>query len=149
MNNLRIQDPKNPSKTILVARDLFTYKAEAASLAAGAELTDVIDFQADSSFVWLKTTYLVDNDTTQTPTTLIIPNLTVNLFDTGSGRNLQNSPMPISAIAGRGDLPYILPVPRVFQPKSSLSVTFANINTVDQYIGISFVLHGYKQWRLE
>jgi len=145
MNHLMVPDGKGGQ--MRVSRDLYTYQTKVASLAAGATTTVTIDIEADSSFIWLKTTFSITGGITHTRDTVQIPALTVQINDTGSGRLLQQQPVLVGDMAGNGELPFILPVPRTFKPKSTMQVTFIN-NSPDQYIDFSLVFHGYKQWKL-
>lgn len=146
MNSLMVPDGKGGQ--IQVSRDLYTYQTKVATLAASGTATITIDIEADSSFIWLKTTFSVTANTAATRNTEIIPAVTVQINDTGSGRLLQQEPVQISDMAGSGILPFILPVPRTFKPKSTIQVTFINKDTVAQVVDLSLVFHGYKQWRL-
>lgn len=137
---------------ILVQRDIYIYQAQFLALIPEQDSTITIDIEADSSFVWLKTTYLVNNNVGDlTQETVPVPDLTVQITDTGSGRNLQQAPVQIETMAGTGRLPFILPIPRTFKPKSTIQVTMTNDqpNGGDTYNGISLVMHGYKQWKLK
>lgn len=149
MNVVEIQDPKNPTKRLLVSRDFYLYQAKAATLTPGQSVTTTVDIEADSSFVWLKSNYFVTVGAAapQQEATRVIPNLNVQINDTGSGRLLQQEPVPISSMSGHEGLPAILPVPRIFMPKSTIQVTFTNESTAETYQALSLVFIGYKQWK--
>lgn len=119
------------------------------SLAAGASSSQTITFDQDSTFFWTKTTYFVDlNAAAFVDGTRPIPLLSVSMTDTGSGRLLTSSTMPIDGIAGyKASEPYILPVPRKWAPNSTLRVTITNYSAVTTYTNIYMLFHGVKSYK--
>lgn len=104
------------------------------TLAAGASQTQSIPIQADSAFKWTKAAYYATiANAAFTATTRPIPNMTIQVTDTGSGRVLFNNPVPIPSIFGEGELPFILPVERIFDARSSMQVTVANFDAAVTY----------------
>jgi hypothetical protein len=71
-------------------------------------------------------------------------NLTIQITDTAAGRNLFNEPVPISLIAGSGQFPYVLPVPRRFMPRGSIITTITNYDTAITFKNIQFNMIGRK-----
>lgn len=116
------------------------------SLAASASSSQNISFDADSVFVWTKTSYFVDLSAAAiTDSTRPIPLITVSMTDTGSSRNLSSIAIPIDSFAGRmGSEPCILPVSRAFMPNSTLRVSYTNYSAATTYTSLYLVLHGYK-----
>lgn len=116
------------------------------SLAASASSSQSISFDADSVFVWTKTTYFVDlSAAAMTDSTRPIPLITVQLVDTGSSRNLTSIAVPIDTLAGRmGSEPNILPVARAVMPNATFRVTYTNYSSATTYTNLYMVLHGYK-----
>ena len=139
-------DPKGNRWT----QDYYTYLFNAgAALAAAANATAVVPVEADSTFVLVKMAYFADiAGAAQTDSTFVVPLVTVSITDTGSGRNLQQNPVPIDAIAGRGQLPFVLPVPREFQANSSIQCTFSNFSAATTYANLRLMLIGYKKYFL-
>ena len=134
---------------LYVARDFYTYEEDflLADLIAGATLNGSIEIQADSDFVWQKACYFASTDlgVTQTFTTRVIPSVTIQLIDTGSGRNLFELAAPIPSMFGIGELPFVLPIPRLFFARSTVQVQVSNFNTADAYdLRLSFI--GYKAY---
>lgn len=130
-------------------KDFFIYRSGVASLAAGASLTDAINIQADAPFIWVKTSYFVDLDGTAiTENTRQIPLVNLSIQDSGSGRNLQNNPVPLDAIAGRGALPFVLPQPRIFKANSTIQLTYTNFSTATSYANIYVAMIGYKSFQM-
>jgi len=73
-----------------------------------------------------------------------IPNMTALITDTGSGRQLMNSPVPLSALAGYGSSPFLLPVTRIFAPNSQIQMTLTNFDAAVATANIIITLLGRK-----
>ena len=125
----------------------FTNNIDFASLATGANIDGSFTSQNDSDFIILKTTYYCHTVQTTAPTnaTRIIPWATVQLNDTGSGRNLMSSATMVSAVFGTGELPFIWQAPYLVKGNSTITATLANITTGagEAYI-IRLQFHGVK-----
>ena len=126
--------------------DFYTYEAEALALAAGAAANDTILIEADSNFILQKLTFYADIAAAAfVESTQPIPSVTVQIQDTGSGRNLMANPIPIPSICGFGRLPFILPNPRVFLKNSTIQVAFANFDAAVAYnLRLAFI--GVKKY---
>lgn len=145
MNQYEI-DPATGKK---IATQIFTYQAVLPSLANSASNTTIINFEADSEFVWTKTT-LTAFDVNNAPLTNnseFIASVTAFIRDTGSGRNLMQEPVIVSDMAGNGKLPYFLQKPFVWKPKATAQFTYENLSGSADYGRFGLVLHGYKIWR--
>jgi hypothetical protein len=129
------------------AKDFFTYELDISALAAGGSTTQTFTIQADSDFLWTKAAYFADiAAAAQTSSTLIVPLATVLIQDTGSGRNLMSSAVPIPSLFGSGGLPMILPRQRLFVARSQVQVTVTNYDAAVTYnIRLSFI--GEKGFR--
>lgn len=133
-------------------RDLYVYEAQALALAASATTTDTIQIEADSSFILQKLAFhnLAPAGTALAASALglvegqrIITPVTVVITDTGSGRQLMPSGIPIPSLFGTGQLPFILPNPRLFMRNSTISVQFTNLDATNAYtVRLAFI--GYK-----
>lgn len=130
-------------------KDYFTYAVTLASIAGGgAQAQASINFEADTEFTVVKMAYSADiAGAAQTDSSRVIPLVTVQITDSGSGRNLQNSPIPIHTICGEGGLPMVLPIPRTFAPNSTLTFTFTNESAATTYANLRVVLIGYKTFK--
>jgi len=131
-----------------VARDFYTYEEDfaVADLIPGATLNGSIEVQADSDFVWQKAAFFADNaGAAQQDQNRILPLVTVQLVDTGSGRSLFESAAPIASMFGTGQLPFVLPIPRLFFARSVIQVQVSNFSTATAYgLRLSFI--GYKAY---
>ena len=129
-----------------VRRDFYVYESEAIPVVSGQNVTDTINIEADSDFMLQKLTYFADIGTgLQTAETRVLPLVTVQLTDTGSGRQLMQNPIPIPALFGTGELPYIIPNPRKFLRNSTIQINYINYAVApptDYNIRLAF--HGYK-----
>ena len=131
-----------------IGRDYYIYSATA-SLDAGGTGFDNIQIEADSDFIWQKATYTAlakADPEAVTESSRIIPAATVLLTDTGSGRQLSDEAQNIPGMFGTGELPFILPTPRLMQARTTLQVAFSNL---DQNTGVDIRLMfiGYKAYR--
>lgn len=132
-----------------VIKDHFIYAATATALTSGSSATSIIQIQADSDFVVVKMAYFATlAGAAQTESTKVIPLIDISIQDTGSGRNLQSVPIPIDSLAGRGELPFVLPIPRRFKGSSNINVTFTNSSSGTDYDNVSLSFIGYKEFKL-
>lgn len=137
--------PRQQQRTV---KDFYVYQEDFSGLAAGASQTGNVNIQADSDFVVQKLAYAADiAGAAQTDSGRVIPLVTVLITDTGSGRQLMESSVPIPSLFGTGELPFILPQPKLFLARSTINVTVANYSNATTYnLRVSFI--GYKVFRL-
>lgn len=126
----------------------YTTGRLAAITAAGGIIDTSIVIQADSDFILEKLTYEADlAGAAQTSSTEVVPNVTVLLTATGSGQQLMNAPVAISSLFGTGQLPFILPFPKVLPANSQLQINLVSFEAaVTPRITLNF--HGRKVYRL-
>lgn len=130
----------------LLGQEFYTYGLVFSGLANGTQATGVINIEADSYFKVQKLTYFADIAlAAQTDSSRIVPLVTVSVTDTGSGRQLMNEAQPIPALFGTGELPFILPTPKIFKPRTSLSITIANFSSGSTY-NVRLLFNGAKLW---
>lgn len=116
-----------------------------ASIAAAAQTTNVIQFDIDSVFVWMRTCVFADiAGAVQTPSSLVVPLVTVQVTDTGSGTNFFNNPIPLGSVAGNGPLPFVMPTPIMCQPSASFQFAYANFSAATTYANLRVQLIGFK-----
>lgn len=123
-------------------KDFFTYEVDfTAGIAAGATGNGSFTVQADSDFQWLKACFFADIAVAvQTNDSRVIPLATVLITDQGSGRQLMSAAVPIPSIFGTGQIPFILPVPKIFASKSTVGVSVVNFSAATTYnIRLSFI----------
>ena len=126
----------------MLISDFFNYEVDfTAGIAAGGTANSSFTVQADSDFKWLKACYFADIAVAaQTDSTRVVPLATVLITDQGSGRQLMSAATPIPNIFGTGQIPFILPVPKIFASKSTISVSVVNFSAATIYnIRLSFI----------
>jgi hypothetical protein len=146
--------PNAPLPGAKYTEDWFVYLASVTNLTAagtaGASLPVNINVQADSDFKLIKLTHFSNNHasiTNQQESTRVLPLVTIQITDTGSGRNLFSNPIPLPALAGDGRVPFILPITRIFKASATITVTFTNYDTAIAY-DINLSLIGTKLFRM-
>lgn len=125
-------------------RDFYIYEAQVDAIAVGGNANDTIQIEADSDFILQKLTYEADiAGAAQTANTRVVPNVLVQLTDTGSGRQLMQNPIPIPSFYGWGAIPFILPNPRLFMRNSTIQVAFTSFEAANTpTVRLAFI--GYK-----
>lgn len=137
-----------PQNTNLVAEDFYSYAITFPSLLAGATASGIVTIEADAEFVCYKQTYFTDVDPGVNPRNeccLPIPTVSVLVTDSGSGRQLANIAQPITNQFGTGQLPFILPRPKIFLPASSFTVQVRNFGAAD-YLNLTLSFIGTKRY---
>jgi len=124
-----------------VAKEFFIYTASLASLAAGVSQADQVNIEADSDFMINKMMFFVTDAATGVQ--VAAPNMTVQITDSASARNIFDEAQPLSSIAGTGELPFVPPVAKLLRAKSTLTVTFSNRSAATLY-NISLSMAGTK-----
>ena len=131
-----------------VLKDFYAYTVSFTALASGASATGSINIEADSSFVAVKLSYSADiAAAAQTDSSRVIPLVTLQLTDTGSGRNLINQATPIPNLFGTGQIPFILPIAREFKANSTLNFAVTNYDAASTY-NLYLTLSGQKIFKL-
>jgi hypothetical protein len=116
------------------------------SLANGAATSVTIQYDQNSTFNWLRTTFACDlAGAAETADSLQMPLVTVQITDQGSGMSFMNAPIPLYNIAGgNGSLPYVLPTPQLIQPNASFVYQFNNYSAGTTYTNLRLVFHGFR-----
>lgn len=108
--------------------EFFTYQSARKSVAAGStSVTDSITIQSDADFLIEKLAYVADNaGGAITDSSRIIPNIRVLLTSGTSSAQLMSVPVPISALFGTGQLPFILPKPFFLRASSTMQIQYSS-----------------------
>ena len=142
-----IQEKMLPPPAVQTTRDYFEYSLDFGNIAAGSTVNGNIQIQADSDFMWLLGTYwaAITGALNQTADTQIIPPITVQITDSGSGRQILSQAVPIDAgpFSRSSSLPYPLNPPRVFKARSNIQFVANNLHPANSY-RLFLVLHGQK-----
>lgn len=133
------------TQNVVLNKDHFIYVCNSGQLAPAGSSTQQIKIEADSQFTAVKLCYMADiAGAAQTDSTKVIPLVRVQIQDSGSGRNLQDVAVPIDSLAGRGELPFVLPIPKIFSANSSIKVTFTNYSAGTTYTNVELAFIGFK-----
>jgi hypothetical protein len=126
--------------------DIMFYDTTFATLAPAGSTSSQIQIDSGVDFYWFATTYQTDiAQATLTESSNIMPLITVVINDTGSRKNLMNSPLPVTAIMGPGERPYRLVRPRLFRASSTINFTWVNYASGTTYADFHCTFHGYTK----
>lgn len=127
------------SRTRHVELDPFTYTAIFNTLGASATASVDIAINADSDFV---VRYINLTSYSAAGTIVADPDYLLTLFDSGSGRNLQDANVHVRNITGNGQRPFIWPEPRLIKASSSFRVTLQNLTATAARVDVALI--GFK-----
>jgi len=126
--------------------DPFTFNINFLPLAALNNATDNFITQADSAFAVVKTCFTISSvgevfiaNISDTPK---FAPLLVTLTDSGSGRNLMNSPVAVNSLFGTAERPYIWARPKVLDPNSTFTAQVQNLVATAFQVRLAF--QGFK-----
>lgn len=127
--------------------DFFVYNVDfvaggvPGAIAHGATQNGNFQIEASSDFKLIKLAYFADIAAAAMQlATLVVPNVTLQITDSGSGRNLFNGAIPVPSIFGQGNLPFILPLPRIFRARSNIQIVATNFDAaVDYNLRLAFI----------
>lgn len=128
-------------------KDWFCYPVTFTALAPADLETPTLQIDAGSDFYLTALTYFAHvNGSTATPTvaTYVVPEVSLQLQDTGSNRNLFNEPVPLYLVAGDGNHPHRLIHPRLFRRNSAIKITLRNFGATDTYDYLYLNLEGFR-----
>lgn len=116
-----------------VRRDFFVYAINFLSFAPGAT-NGSIQIQADADFELQKLSMFADiAQAVQTASTRVLPLVTLQMTDTGTGRQVFNTEIPIPAVMGDGQIPFILPTTKIFSANASIQFAVTNFSAATTY----------------
>lgn len=113
----------------------FTYSSLLASIASGANGAGSFTVDQDADFELMKLTYFADvAGGAETHDTAVVPLVTVQITEGGaSGFQWQNQALPIPALFGTAEVPFILPQPRLILAGQTVNLAFLNISSATTY----------------
>lgn len=118
-----------PAPSRYGAKDFFGYGMLISDLAPGNSAPGSFTVDAAFDFLWIKGTMIAFDDAGAPYDPMGfngIPNLTIVITDTGSGRNMMNIPLPVAGLFGTGPLPFILPTSKLFKARATVSANVVN-----------------------
>ena len=127
------------------AKEGFDYAAVAVPLAALGTVVATVAIQNDSDFLWVDLTG-VARDPAAVQTIFPNPAITIQVNDSGSGRNVFQQPQDWGAVVGTAQLPGEFAYPYLAEMGGTLTVTFQNLG--GQAYDVRCALRGIKifQW---
>lgn len=115
-------------------RDFFVYDIDFAAIAPNGTANGQIQIQADADFELQQLTHFSDiAAAAQVESTRVLPLVTLQITDTGTGRQMFNAPVPIPALFGDGRIPFILPTTKMFSRNASVSFVLSNYDAAATY----------------
>lgn len=128
------------------AKEGFMYSAVAIPLAAAGTVVATVAIQNDSDFLWVDTRG-VCRDPAAVQTIFPNPAVTIQVNDSGSGRNVFQAPLDWVAVVGTAQLPGEFSYPYLAEKAGVLTITFVNLGA--QAYDIRCALGGFKVFRME
>lgn len=128
--------PTPSAPRVQFVEDFFVYGVDfiGGTLTAGTTVSGNIQIQADSDFKLIKLAQFADiAGAVETESSAVLPLCTIQMVDSGSGRQLFITPTAIPSIFGSGRLPFIMPIPRIFKARSNIAFTVANFSAATTY----------------
>lgn len=146
--------PPDPARTAVFSpkdtgTDYFWYAGRVSGLSSVAPNGNIlINTDADSDFYCVAMSHFTDiAAAAETESTSILPLVNVQITDTGSGKALMNTPVPVPSIMGDGKRPYRFVRPRVFLANATINMAFTAYVAAGTTYNISVILHGYKVYK--
>lgn len=134
----------NSYKNLIALRqvdfDYFVYGTDFTPLALSATASNNIAISGDADFCILSAV-LVETDTANTVFLAASPILFM-LTDTGSGRDLANTPVHADNWFGTAQEPKYWDVPKIIRRNSTFRVTAQNLEATARNVRVAF--HGFK-----
>ena len=120
--------------------DFFVYTASFGTVNASTTQSAQIQIEADSLFQVQKLSYFCSLGATMTTDSMVVPLMNVMIRDSASSRQLLKTAVPLSSVAGTGQLPFIIPEQRVFMPNSIITVELSNASSDNyQNVFVNFI----------
>ncbi len=124
------------------AKRAFFYTAEVIPLAVNAVATPTIPIEADSAFQFTSITGTV-RDPAAPQTAFPFPAITIQINDSGSGRNLLRRPTDWHNIVGTAQLPGDFEYPYFAKAAGEFTVTLQNLSGLQAY-DVRLTFRGFK-----
>jgi hypothetical protein len=126
-----------------VELDPFNYSATWNTLGANATTPVNVGVNADSDFV---IRYSMIQSFSAAGTNIALPDYLLTIFDTGSGRQLQDAAQHVLNMCGTAQRPFIWSEPKLIKQASVLVLTLTNNTATAARVDIT--LHGFKLFYL-
>lgn len=138
--------PQDGKPRVQFYEDPYSYVLNFDALAIGAVQNQSIQILAAADFKWIKSTYQADvGGVAFTTATQPIPNVTIQITESGTSKQLFSNPIPLAAFFGTGQLPFILPIAKIFSARSSVAFQVTNYDSANTY-NLQIALHGMNMF---
>lgn len=117
-------------------QDFQVYSIPFLILAPAGVANYALTFDAASNFVWYYAAFSAYNhaaNTGWTESTRLIPPITITMTPGDTSSQLMNAAVPLTHFFGSGEMPFVLPQPREFPARSTLTVAVTNLDTTITY----------------
>lgn len=143
--NARPDDPN-----LYLFRSFYNYEADTLStypngIAPGGQAIMSFNIAKDSDFFWTKFGVLatVASDGTSVSAEEL-PGVNLQLVNATNGRQYMNAPTPLPSMSGSGRLPFILPVPTLWEALTTIQITLQNVTDNKTYSNLQLSFLGIK-----
>lgn len=143
--NARPDDPN-----LYIFRSFFNYEMDSlptypAGIAPGGTAVMSFNIAKDSDFFWTKFAAFCSKGSDGTViTNEEYPSLNMQLVNVTNGRQYMNSPSPLASLSGSGRLPFIMPVPTLWEALTTIQVTLQNVSDNVTYSNVQLSFLGIK-----
>jgi hypothetical protein len=104
-----------------------------------------VPIQTDSDFEILEIVQFTDiAGALQTDATRILPLVTLQITQSGSGIDIMPNPVPLAALSGDGSLPFILPESKIWPGNSSMTITLTRYAVAGTNYNVRLAFVGRK-----
>lgn len=120
--------------------DFFVYPVNFLLVAAGAVVQQVLNIDAGSNFTWYYGAYAADmNGAAQTNGTRTYPLADILITPSDSAAQFMQAAVPITSLFGNGENPFVMPVPRILEARSSIIFQLTSRDAVNLNIRLSLI----------
>lgn len=136
-----------PREFVARKKETFTYNIRFNTIAASATNTGTANVQNDSDFVWVAASIVVTNAAFTTFTAAANVPMLVEIIDSASGLQLQDSATHVSNLFGTAQLPFLLPMPKIFRAGGQISARLQNQDGANAFV-VNLAFHGFKVYNM-
>ena len=125
--------------------DFFVYPVNFLLLGAAEVRPVQLIFDAASDFMWYYGCYAADaNGAAQTVNTRTYPLVDILITPSDTSAQFMQAPVPVTAMFGNGENPFVMPAPRKIPARSSVTFTATNRDAANTNLRLQLI--GVKQW---
>lgn len=125
--------------------DFFIYPVNFLLLGAAAVVTQQLQFDASSNFMWYYATYAADaNGAVQSESSRTYPLVDILITPTDTSSQFMQSAVPVTSMFGNAENPFVLPAPRLIPARSSITFQVTNRDAANTNLRLQLI--GVKQY---